>query len=128
MDAFIDFTYYTDEYHGASVSSSDFPRLALEATALVEMATFNRAGSVIGLGEDTDVISKIKLATCAVMDAQYKIAQSGGSSGVIASESVGSHSVNYVSRKGADASVQDELVGTIYRYLANTGLMYRGMP
>lgn len=128
MDAFIDYAYYTNVYHGASVSASDFDRLALEATALVDLVTFDRAGAVIGLNADTEIISRIKLATCAVMEANQRIEQSGGSSGVVASETVGSHSVSYVNRKDANMSVHDELAGTAYRYLANTGLMYRGFP
>ena len=41
--AYADFTYYTNTYFGTAIAASDFPRMALRASAVIDRITFQRA-------------------------------------------------------------------------------------
>lgn len=123
MTVYIDYTYYTDTYLGTAIAEADFAQLALRASAVIDQITFNRAGAVITAATDTDKITQIKMATCAV--AEELQTQSGeAANGVIHSESVGRHSVTYA--QGSVQSKRMRQVEAAQLYLGNTGLMFRG--
>lgn len=125
MAAYVDYTYYSTTYGGAAISSASFTALANQASAFIDLITMGRAAPYMVLATPTAdelvIIDKIKMATCAVVDEQYSVAQTGG---VIASESVGSHSISYAA--GTKQTVSGKLSSAAYPYLALTGLMFRG--
>lgn len=117
--AYADFTFYEETYLGTAIAEADFPRLALEASAVIDRLTYDRAAAVVTAGTDADLIARIGLATCAV--AETLQAQAGTADG-ITSERVGSHSVTYAAPT-VHARVQAAAAAT---YLGGTGLLYRG--
>ena len=127
MAAYVDFLYYSDTYHGIAVAVEDFDRLALNASSRIDQLTFDRAAPVIALegdpAEDTAMIDKIRMATCAVIDEIQKW-NSIGEFGRIKSESVGQHSVTYMDDK---STFNDGTRSAAKQYLGMTGLMYPGL-
>lgn len=110
--AFVDYTYYTDAFKGSRVSESDFPFLSERASEYVLYITAGRAT------EDNDAVKK---ACCALVDEMQEMDTSGN----IASETVGGHSISYAD-VGAMAKSK-RLMSVAKTYLAFTGLMYCGV-
>jgi len=123
MAAYVDFTYYSDVYFGNAVALENFNRLAVNASSRVDQLTFERAAPVIEADTDTDLIEKIKMATCAVIDEIQKW-NSIGEFGRVKQESVGQHSVTYMDDK---TTYYDGTRTAAKQYLGNTGLMYPGL-
>ena len=70
-----------------------------------------------------NLTDEIKLATCSIIDKMYSIEEDGG---VKVSETVGKHSVTYADT--SNNTTEDKLYyRTALTYLANTGLLYRGV-
>lgn len=126
MAAFTDYTYYSTTYLGVAISSTNFPRLALRASEVIDKLTFKRASAVITENTDTDVIAAIKNATCAVAEQYQENEANGNEGGGISSESVGSVSVTYI--KGSKKTLTDsqKLEQAAKNYLGDTGLMFKG--
>lgn len=108
---YVDYNFYKNTYKG-KVSSIDFPRLEIQANSIVDLYTFNRI-------KEPD--QKVKFAVCELVDYLKTIEDIGGKE--IAQESVGGHSVTYKVVKTAEQK-QYEIVK---KYLAHTGLLYRGV-
>jgi hypothetical protein len=126
MAAYTDYTYYSGTFLGAAISSTNFPRLALRASEVIDKVTFNRAAAVILANTDTATITAIKNAVCAVAEQYQENEANGNEGGGISSESVGSMSVTYV--KGSKKTMTDDqkLERAAKNYLASTGLMFKG--
>ena len=124
MAAYVDFTFYTEEFLGTTIPEADFPKLALDASMLLDSYTFDRIPAVIEANTDANLIFKIKMSTCAIAEELYDIQVNGEERGSIASETVGAHSVTYAAGGGrTDAQKPYDVAVT---YLGSTGLMYRG--
>lgn len=125
MATYVDFAYYSTTYGGKAIASTDFTALAKRASAAIDLLTMDRAAAYMAIAvptpEEAAIIDKIKMATCAVMDEQDNFSQAGG---IVASESVGSHSVTYANT--TNQSLSKRLSGAAYPFLAHTGLMFRG--
>lgn len=135
--AYADYEYYTTTYLGTAIKESDFPRLALRASAFLDYYTQGRAAQNAGL-------DALKMACCAIAEqyqyidtaqalAQKSLTASLESNGELQSQTVGSWSKTY--RSGGDiaqqalSSVQTAkatLGALAQQYLAGTGLLYRG--
>ena len=124
MAAYVDYTFYTDTYGGTAVASADFTRLALQATAIINTATFGRATTEIESDDDADLVEAIKLATCAVADEIQNQVDNG--SKVVISEKVGNLSQTYAESKDTRKSALDRQLDAAKVYLGDTGLMYGG--
>lgn len=118
--AYVDYDYYSGTYLGTAIAETDFPRLAQDASAEIDRMTFGRAAPIVTANEDDDTIALIQMATCAVAETLQEQAQSGADG--LTSERVGSYAVTYA----AATSHQRERGLAAARYLANTGLLYRG--
>lgn len=117
MNSFVDYDYYKNTYGGTLVPSSIFTRLSLQASYKVNNYTMGRAEKLEELTEE------IKLATCSIIDKMYSIEEDGG---VKVSETVGKHSVTFADI--SNNTTEDKLYYKIaLTYLANTGLLYRGV-
>jgi len=123
MAVYADFDFYTDTFGGTAIAAADFYALAIKASREIDYLTFDRAVEVIEADTDTDLIEKIKLATCAVAEV---VQEQNTQPGVIQSEKVGSYSVTYAGNASALLSSEAQRSLAAKRYLARTGLMYRG--
>lgn len=135
--AYADYEYYTTTYLGTAIKESDFPRLALRASAFLDYYTQGRAAQNAGL-------DALKMACCAIAEqyqyidtaqalAQKSLTASLESNGELQSQTVGSWSKTY--RSGGDSARQAlssvqaakaALGALAQQYLAGTGLLYRG--
>ena len=121
MAVYADYTYYTEQFRGTAIAQSDFDRLAMRASVLIDQVTFGRAATVVAAGTDTDTVDKIKMAACAVAEMLHKDESEGGE---IQSERVGNLSVTYV--KGPARSLISRAREEAKPYLWDTYLMYGG--
>ena len=115
---YADYAYYSQEYGGA-MPEADFKRLSRQASAFLDMVTFDRIAS----GQPEKVMEKVKAACCAVADAYLLNEQGGG----IASETNDGISVTYVAGVGNSKTDGQRLREAAGLYLGNTGLLYRGV-
>lgn len=121
--AYADYAFYTGTYLGTAIAEADFPQLALRASAVIDAATFGRAAKL----ETTDEIyEQVKMATCAIADELQR--QDKNPVDGITSESQGRYSVSYAANSSKTKSNQAKLFDVAKLYLANTGLMYTGIP
>lgn len=127
MAAYVDFSFYSGTYLGATIPAADFPRLALRASAVINQLCFGRAATVMASTDPLDAEKKnsIQLATCAVAEQLFLLSKNE-SGGEVASESVGSHSVSYVQNSTSKMSDDEKMAREARFYLWETGLMYRG--
>ncbi len=120
MAVYIDYEFYQNTYGGSAIALADFQALAIRASHEIDRLTFERAADYI---DDADYTEPIKLATCAVADAIQDI---NTRMGQIQSEKVGPYSVTYTPTPTDSLSTDARMSLAAKRYLARTGLMYRG--
>lgn len=121
--AYADYTYYTDTFYGDLIPEDSFDKCITRASDYIDRLTMNRAASYTA--DDS-----VKKAACAVAE-QYMLigsARASVAAGEIASESVGSHSVSYRSGVETSVALENGIYNIAVSYLANTGLLYRGVP
>lgn len=123
MSEFLTFDFYTNQYLGNAISEADFPRLCRRAWSFLEYYTRNKVNS-------SPATDAVLMAACALAE-QYQIIEraqmaSMGENGEIQSQTVGAYSVSYRSGSDVSASARLELANIVRRYLAGTGLLYRG--
>jgi len=121
MAIFANYNFYVGTYGGSAIALADYDFLANKASAFLDMVTFGGASTTITADEDEALIEKIQQAACAIAE-QYQRNDEDGA--VVQSERVGAHSVTYK----VDGETQEKKLNSIARvYLANTGLLYRGI-
>lgn len=127
---YADFDYYWDQYHGTTVDEYNWPKLAEIASDFIDYMTWGKA-------KDNAELDAVKKCCCALVEQYDTInatkkaaAAKVTADGIIASETVGSHSRSF--RNGAEgaqavAELEKELGNIVRRYLLPTGLLYRGV-
>lgn len=110
MEAYTDYDFYREQYFGSSIPEQAFGSLAVRASSYVRYITFNRI---------EEIADDVQMATCAAAEAIYKNEQNDGKS----AETIGKHSVTYNTKGTAEKKIQS----AVAPYLANTGLLYRGI-
>lgn len=125
MAAYADYTYYSGTYLGTAIDSSIFPRLALKASAVIDLLTFNRSAAYITADTDADTIDLIQMATCAVAEELYNEELNGSQDG-IASERVGNYAITYSATARSMMTIDQRRLNAASLYLGNSGLMYMG--
>ena len=113
----VSFEFYQEVYHGSIADDKNFDNAELESEAFIDMITFGRIGRL------EEIPDCVKFAICSVTDAMVKFSESRKNN--VASESNDGYSVTYVSGV-TDADCNREMQSRARRWLANTGLMYRG--
>lgn len=117
--ACIDQDFYRVDYGGVEMPPLKFCALEKRAINHVNSITFNRI-DFENLDElDESVEESVKLAICAVIDVLYKY-----SNPIITQEKTGDNSVTY---KISTISKEKDIYKEVKIYLADTGLLYRGM-
>jgi len=97
-----------------------------DASREVNRYTLERAEAVLAANSDLSLIEKIKFAACAVAEVIYQYGNQIMGRRDIASESVGDHSVSYLSADQLRANEVHAITETINGYLGLTGLMFWG--
>jgi len=126
MAAFADYTYYLDTYGGTIIPAEAFEKAMRDASREVNRYTLERAEAVLAANSDLSLIEKIKFAACAVAEVIYQYGNQIMGRRDIASESVGDHSVSYLSADQLRANEVHAITETIEGYLGLTGLMFLG--
>jgi phosphohistidine swiveling domain-containing protein len=121
--AYADYTFYVDTFGGTAIASDDYLPLATQASDLIDYITMDRAQAIVDAGTDTEKIEAIKKAQCAVAEELNKMTYSQEG---IKSERVGDHSITYTDLAPAQLSKNARVTIAAKRYLAFTGLLYRG--
>lgn len=116
---YVDYDYYSNNYKG-KVKEEEFTTLEIKASGILNYYTFNRI---------EDITDNIKLTICELIDyiAEEERVRTEKE---IQSESVGTRSVTYAIAKNRNKNssvVKKEQKDIIYKYLAHTGLLYRGL-
>lgn len=79
-------------------------------------------------GEIGDNIDEVKLCCCEIAELLYKASNSHNSQSIgLKSEKVGDYSVEYEDESNKQDAVNREIRSIIYKWLAKTGLLYRGV-
>lgn len=113
----LNYNFYIEVFKGDAVpDNAAFEKLQVEATAFVDRLVLDRSAL------EFEVINKrYKLAICSVIDDIY-VEQNQG---VKSSESVGNHSVSYVTRSAPE--IQADRKSKALTYLTGTGLLTRAV-
>lgn len=114
---YVDYNFYTEVYHGTIPENANFENAELEAEAFVDAITFGR---ILKLDE---IPESVKYAVCSVTDTVARFFDSRKSN--VTSESNDGYSVTYSSAV-TDMDCKAEMLSKARRWLANTGLLYRG--
>ena len=110
---YIDYKYYKNQYRGNAVTEEDFPRLSIQASAILDAITF---------GNIKIVSDEVKMACCAIMDEARAISDIPIG---VQSERVGPWSATYDSNVRGNQEQRYRDAAAVY--LANTGLLFRGV-
>ena len=108
-------TYQEYQSAGGTMSLSDYTAFSRKAWALLDTLTMGRAAVSTGA-----VLSKVKLALYDMADELFRQSQGGE----VASATNDGYSETYVV---TGKSREDKLRSIAASYLANTGLLYRGL-
>ena len=117
MTNYADYAYYTDTYGGAVIDTASFNLYAGKATQKIKLYTFNRIA-------DDSIPDEAKMCCCELAELIFR-ADKEDTKG-IASEKVGEYSVTYTSPEAKEKQLSKSTSDIIYRWLAMTGLLYRG--
>ena len=123
--AYVDYTYYTTTYGGTAIASTAFTKLALLATRQLDRLVYGRAQAVITANTDTNLVTAIKYATCAVAEELQNQGLANGEDGV-QSESQGEYSVTYGKNSYNAKSSQTKLIRVARIWLDGTALLFPG--
>ncbi|MGN0398803.1 MAG: hypothetical protein ACI4EO_01630 [Blautia sp.] len=114
---YVDFDYYRDVYYGTLMKADSFKRAEMEAEAFVDAVTFSRIGNL------KEIPDCVKNAICSAAEEMHRYLESRKSQ--ITSESNDGYSVTYASAV-SDSSCRKAMELKVKRWLAGTGLMYKG--
>lgn len=134
---YADYGYYLNIYLGSVIAEDDFPGMAARSSRYIDYITQGRAAP--------SGLDAVKLCCCALAE-QYQIIESAkklavqslecgiGDGAEVQSETVGSWSRSYraggssaaAALEAAEKAGDSALYQTAQRYLAHTGLLYRG--
>lgn len=127
---YADYDFYTTDFFGDTIPVESFDRCASLASDFIDYFTMGRAANKAEL-------PAVKKCCCALAEQYFDIdavrkaaAAKVTSDGIIASETVGSHSRSF--RNGTEGvqavtAAEAELANIARRYLMPTGLLYRGV-
>ena len=127
---YADFAFYSDIFYGDTIPEDKFDKYATRASDFIDYLTWRKAQAMAedpavqkcccALAEQYMSIDKLKEAAIA------KVTEDG----IIASETVGSHSRSFRNGTEGEQAVQEAekaLTAIARQYLIPTGLLYRGV-
>lgn len=136
---YADYTFYTEAFYGTAIAEADFPRLSSRASDFIDYYTRGKAAKAadasVALGKCCCAIAEAMQTDEQTKALAAKATASALEGGEVKSETVGSWSQSYATASdyikagGAADAVNDAnaaYAAIALRYLANTGLLYRG--
>lgn len=120
MTAYADYEYYKTEYlcgRKAAINSA-FDYYARSATLLIKAYTGENV-------DESNIPESVKLCCCELAELVYNDEKQSAKAG-ISSASVGDESVSYASEEERKTAHRRAIRSTVYKYLADTDLLYRG--
>lgn len=117
--AFADYAYYIDTYHGNRLTAAQWTTVAERAADYITYITLGKATA------DYDAVKRCNCALAEVYE-DLETARANAAQGAVASETVGAYSVSYRSNEEIAALYKGQVSELCARYLAPTGLLYRG--
>lgn len=111
----LNYNFYTNDFGGTVVPPNLFSKFKIKAFYYLKQITFNRC-------VDKKFEIEVKFALCEMIEKLYKYEKDGG---IKTSESVGNHSVSFKVKE--DSSLEKEIYKVANIYLADTGLLFRGV-
>ena len=114
---YADWAFYTGVYGGTLIPQTEYSSIALWADEYVDNLTLYQIDTT-----NEAQMRQVKLASCAVADVVFR-QETAESGGVVASESVGNHSISYLAMAKNDAQRQLEMLRAARLFLARTGLV-----
>lgn len=118
---FADADFYKNEYllgRAETIPLDEFLFWSRKASTYINMKTSNR------ITKD-NIIESVKLCTCEIAEA-YFTENENRQSDNISSETTGGHSVSYADQRLDSDEFDGNIKPILFRWLANTGLLYRG--
>lgn len=123
--SYVTYDYYNSVFSGESVDKADFPALLNRASEIVEEMCMYRVSEDNLEQYSADVQNRVKKAVCAQIE--YLDANGGGDLDMGNDfQSAGLGKFNYTKASSADGTSQSVYSLRALRYLAPTGLLYRG--
>lgn len=116
---YTDYVYYQNTYKGDLIPSNKFELYSRKATRYIKINTFERI-------DELDIPDEVKMCCCELAELEYKADNIAKTDGVT-SEKVGEYSVSYESAQSIKDNKQKDMKNTLKLWLANTGLLYRGL-
>lgn len=114
---YVDYKYYREAFHGASMNETEFLNAEIEAEAFVNAATFGRIRKL------EEIPDCVKDAICSAADVMQEYIK--GRESNISSESNDGYSVTYrAALKSEDC--EKAMKTKVKRHLSGTGLTYGG--
>jgi len=116
MVQYCTFVFYQNEYKGKAVSEEEFSSYLIHAQSVVDRLTFNRLKYMEVIPDEA------KFACCAAVEVYAKAQQNDGE--MLASETVGKHSVTYVN---TGKTLESKMLDEAKNFLHGSKLLYRGV-
>ncbi len=121
VSPYADYDFYVNVYHGNAIAESEFERLESRAEDELNAMTFYRIPGMDARIMTDLLATNIRKAVCAIAELQ----STGESLEVgISSESNDGYSVSYTQTARKDVEAQQRTAAA--RYIADSGLLYRG--
>ncbi len=118
--SYADYDFYINNYGGNLIPSENFDFWARKSTQYIRTNTFGN------IDETQSIIESVKMCCCEIADQLYSQDKRKNRQG-ITSEKVGEHSISYESAEAINKAEKEILKQILIVWLANTGLLYRGL-
>lgn len=112
----VEYSFYEEEYRGDRIQPETWPSLSRDAAAWLDAVTFGRVSDDL----DEQTINACRMAVCAAAE----VLSNEREGGAITAETVGKWSRSYAAD---DRSRSRKLYDAAFAWLANAGLLYRGV-
>ena len=120
---YADYNFYENNFKGTLVPFEVYDSFNREASVFIDYITLNRTKNLEKIPDE------VKMATCTVIEYMYRITDGTGITPLQlkSSESIGDYQVSYQSSQRTPiVEVETLYYQAAKRYLAHTGLLYRG--
>lgn len=118
--SYADYDFYINNYGGNLIPSENFDFWTRKSTQYIRTSTFGN------IDENQEIIEPVKMCCCELAEQMYNQDKRKNRQG-IASEKVGEHSISYESTEAINKAEKEILRQIIIMWLADTGLLYRGL-
>lgn len=116
----VEYSFYTETYHGGVITAEEWPSAEREASAMLER--YKRIYTVTAPAPDSESMAICAMAEALVFNAMAE----SGSGGPVASASIGSVSVSYAGASSADMTERGK-ANRVYNSCALYLDVYRGV-